>query len=452
MDRKLQKSKAWAKLDNAAKIFPSTIEKTDTRVFRFYCELTEVVDPKILQVAVEYTLENFPNFRMTMKRGVFWYYLEEVDVMPIVTKENRAVCSPIYDENRKELLFNVTYFKNRINLEVYHVITDGTGALHFLQNIVCNYLIEAHKGRFKDNLPIVDDATVTQRNADSFEKYYTKNKNSKQPPKVKAHNLNMEKRDAECVQIIEGIVSTKQVIEIAHKYNTTLTVYLTAVFIQSIAKEMTIQQMRKPIVIMVPVNLRTYFPSETARNFFGMISVSYNLSQRDGTLQDIIQEVDKSFKHELTKEQLVIRMNNFTSLERNLFIKIVPRPIKNVVLRASRHLKDLNETAVVSNIGKVNMPEVLEPYIDRFGVLISTLKLQLCICSYKDNLQIGFTSSFVSTDIQKNFFRELSKGGVNIEIRTNDYYANDDTSLTDTSKSKPVKTHKPKKSKRRKVK
>jgi hypothetical protein len=203
---------------------------------------------------------------------------------------------------------------------------------------------------------------------------------------------------------------------------------------------------------MVPVNLRTYFPSETARNFFGMISVSYNLSQRDGTLQDIIQEVDKSFKHELTKEQLVIRMNNFTSLERNLFIKIVPRPIKNVVLRASRHLKDLNETAVVSNIGRVNMPEVLEPYIDRFGVLISTLKLQLCICSYKDNLQIGFTSSFVSTDIQKNFFRELSKGGVNIEIRTNDYYANDDTSLTDMSKSKPVKTHKAKKSKRRKVK
>lgn len=452
MDTKIQKSKSWARLDNAAKIFPSTIEKTDTRVFRFYCELIEDINKEILQSAVEHTLENFPNFRMTLKRGAFWYYLEEIDTIPIVTLENKAVCSPIYDENKKDLLFNVTYFKNRINLEVYHVITDGTGALHFLQNIVCNYLIEAHKENFKDTLPIVDDATVTQRNSDSFEKYYAKNKNAKQSPKKKAYNLKMDKRDEECVQIIEGIVSTKQVIDIAHKYNTTLTVYLTSVFIQSIAKEMTIQQMKKPIVIMVPVNLRTYFPSETARNFFGMIGVSYNFSKRNGTLDDIIQEVDKSFKHELKKEQLIIRMNNFSSLERNPFIKIVPRPIKNIVLRASRHLKDLNETAVISNIGKVNMPDVLDTYIDKFGVLISTLKLQLCICSYKDNLQIGFTSAFISTDIQKNFFRELSKNGVSIEIRTNDYYLSKKDTPTVSKKDASTINTTEKKSKRKKVK
>ena len=104
MDNQIQKSKRWSKLDNAAKIFPSTIEKTDTRVFRFYCELTEDINPKILQVAVEHTLENFPNFKMTMKRGAFWYYLEEVDIIPIVNIESRAVCSNIYDENKKDLL------------------------------------------------------------------------------------------------------------------------------------------------------------------------------------------------------------------------------------------------------------------------------------------------------------------------------------------------------------
>jgi hypothetical protein len=154
-----------------------------------------------------------------------------------------------------------------------------------------------------------------------------------------------------------------------------------------------------------------------------MISVSYNFSTEEGSLEDIIDVVDKAFKQELTKEKLTIRMNNFSALERNLLIKVVPRPIKNVVLRMSRHLKDLNETAVVSNIGKVTMPDTLDKYIDKFGVLISTLKLQLCICSYRDNLQIGFTSAFVSTDIQKDFFRTLSKNGIAVEIRTNDYYA-----------------------------
>ena len=423
IDKEIQKSKSWSRLDNAAKIFPSTIEKTDTRVFRFYCELTEEVKPKILQSAVEYTLEIFPNFKMVMKKGLFWYYLEESDLVPIVTLEDKAVCSPIYDDNKKNLLFNVTYYNNRINLEVYHVITDGTGALQFLKNIVSNYLVEVHKEQFKDNIPIIDDATVTERNSDSFQKYYAKNKSNKQTPKRKAFNFKME-------------------------------VYLTALFIEAIAKEMTIQQMKKPIVIMVPVNLRNYFPSETARNFFGMISVSYDFNKGDGSLDDIISRVNKSFKHELTKERLVIRMNNFASLERNLFIKIVPRPIKNIVLRASRHLKDLNETAVISNIGRVTMPDILDKYIDKIGVLISTLKLQLCICSYNDNLQIGFTSSFLSTDIQKNFFRSLSKNGVNVEIRTNDYYlpketSNQEVSLTDNntatakrSKKKRVKSKK----------
>ena len=33
------KRASWRKLDNAAKIFPATSGRADTRVFRFYCEL-----------------------------------------------------------------------------------------------------------------------------------------------------------------------------------------------------------------------------------------------------------------------------------------------------------------------------------------------------------------------------------------------------------------------------
>ncbi len=419
----LPKTKSWSRLDNAGKIFPATMEKTDTRVFRFYCELNEEVIPEVLQSAVEYTLEYFPNFKMIMRKGVFWYYLEESDLVPKVTLENTSVCSAIYDDNRRNLLFNVTYYHNRINLEVYHVITDGTGALQFLKNLVSNYIVSAHTDEFKDTLPIIDDYSTTERNADSFRKYYQKNKKSKKISLKRAYNLKMEHNGYETIQIIEGIVSTKQVIQLAHKYNTTLTVYLTAIFIEAIHKEMTIQQTKHPVVIMVPVNLRKYFPSATARNFFGMIQISYDFRTRDGSLEDIISEVNRLFKQELTKERLVIRMNDCAELEHNPLVKIVPRPIKNVVLRFSRHINDLRQTAVISNIGKVTMPTEIEDYINSFGVLISTLRLELCVCSYKDNLQIGFASSFVSTDIQKNFFRTLSSNGVEVQIRTNDYYA-----------------------------
>ena len=39
----------WRKLDNAALAFPLVTGKNDTRVFRFYCECKETVDPEVLQ-------------------------------------------------------------------------------------------------------------------------------------------------------------------------------------------------------------------------------------------------------------------------------------------------------------------------------------------------------------------------------------------------------------------
>ena len=50
----------WSRLDNAAKIFPSTSSKKDPKVFRFSCELTEPVDGQTLQFALDQTMEKFP--------------------------------------------------------------------------------------------------------------------------------------------------------------------------------------------------------------------------------------------------------------------------------------------------------------------------------------------------------------------------------------------------------
>ena len=68
-------NKRWYKLENAAKIFPPTSTKNDTKVFRFYVELNECIEQKILDRALQKTLKEFPLFRSTLKKGFFWYYL-----------------------------------------------------------------------------------------------------------------------------------------------------------------------------------------------------------------------------------------------------------------------------------------------------------------------------------------------------------------------------------------
>ena len=71
-----KKNARWRKLDNAAKLYSAASNKKDTRVFRFYCELKEEVNPKALQEALNQTIETFPTFLMVLRKGFFWHYLE----------------------------------------------------------------------------------------------------------------------------------------------------------------------------------------------------------------------------------------------------------------------------------------------------------------------------------------------------------------------------------------
>ena len=105
-------------------------------MFRFYCELKEEVNPDVLQEALNQTIETFPTFLMVLRKGLFWHYLEPCNLRPIVKEEYKEPCSRLYIKDKKTLLFEVTYYKKRINFEVFHVLTDGTGATEFLKELV----------------------------------------------------------------------------------------------------------------------------------------------------------------------------------------------------------------------------------------------------------------------------------------------------------------------------
>ena len=77
---KKEHSSRWRKLDNAAQAFPAATGKKDTRVFRFYCQLKEDIQADLLQKALEETMEHYPVFSMVLRKGLFWFYLEQRDL------------------------------------------------------------------------------------------------------------------------------------------------------------------------------------------------------------------------------------------------------------------------------------------------------------------------------------------------------------------------------------
>ena len=410
----------WSRLDNAAKIFPPTSNKQDTKVFRFCCQLNEWVDRETLQLATERTLESFPIFRSVLKHGLFWYYLEKTELVPIAEPEYRPPCGPIYDPNSRNLLFEVTCYRDRINLEVYHSLTDGTGALQFLKTLVCNYLAIKYPHTRQDLLPEIEyDASATDRDEDSFSKYYDPHHQAKRTRGRKSAQLKGLRVPEGRIRIIEGIMPVREVLQLAKSYQTTLTVLLTSMMLIAFAEEIPLRKRKRPVVLDVPVNLRNYFHSDTARNFFGVIKVGYNFSEGPGTLEDVIRQVREEFARELTADQLGARMAALSKAEHNYVARVVPLVLKDIILRTADRINEAYMAGSISNIGKIEMPQAAQPYVRRFDVFVSTEKLQACVCSYGSELTVSFTSAFRSTNVQKNFFRQLTAAGIPVEIQSN---------------------------------
>jgi len=410
--------KYWRRLDNAAKIFPSASTGHDTTVFRFYCELKEEVIHKYLQDALNKTIEQFPVFRSVMKKGLFWYYLEDSTINPVVEKENKYPCSRIYDKDVKKLLFRVTYYEKRINLEVYHVLTDGTGAQEFLKAIVANYLLLKYDLDSK-NINMYFDASNYQKADDSYKKYYEKDKKKNSKGRI-AYKIKASKTSNKELKIIEGQMPCKIVLDKAHECSATITAFYIGILLKSIFEEMPVSERKKPVVVSVPVNLRKYFDSSSARNFFGVIFISYDFSKMSHELNDIIKYVNDFLKKELDKEKIKFRMNSLIGVEKNAIIRAVPLCIKNIVLNIAFKLSESFETTTVSSLGRIYMPEVFEKYIHSFGMFVATNKIQAGICTYNDVLTVSFSSCFLNADIERRFFRVLTDMNIPVTISANE--------------------------------
>lgn len=411
------KRASWRRLDNAAKIFPATSNRKDTRVFRFYCEIKEAVDGIILQQALDKTVEKYPVYLSVMRKGLFWYYLEKSDLRPMVKEEQDPPCLNLYIRDRKSLLFQVNYYKNRINLEIYHALTDGTGAIQFLKELVKNYLVMRYQEEELPDLPLTsEDITIQDMENDSFSKYYVKpKKEDRKALKRKPYRITGTRADYGNLHVTEGIVSSSTLQKIAKERGVSVTVFLAAVLLCAIHEEMSQSLRKKDVVLMVPVNLRKFFPSSSLLNFFGWIEPGYCFEGDNYDFQDILNTVKEYFREELTTEKVCRHMSLYMALERNPILRLAPLGLKNPVMQLANRLAQKDVTAILSNLGVISMPPEYERHILRFGVFISTPKLQLTLCSFQDDLVLSFSSAFQEENIERNFFRILK--GVGIESR-----------------------------------
>ncbi len=409
----------WYKLDNVAKVFIAAYNKRNPRSIRVSCCLNETVDPDILTDALTVTVKHRPQFQVRIRRGFFWNYLEQTDAVCTVTEESTGPCPLLYGGSYKGVLhYQVSYYMNRINVDMSHAISDGTGAFSFLKLLVLNYLRLKHPG-ILDDVSLNDSASSDEMFRNSYEYFYD---DSDGPipttilnKKKRAYQIQGRRLPYDQLQYFEVHLKSARLLKQAKEMKVSLTSYLGALLMMAIRTDMPFRLRRRPVTISIPVNLRKYFPSDTLRNFFNNVDVSHVFTG-DETLESLARDFDASLKASLTNEKITEQMNRYQKIEQFFITRMVPLFIKQPVVRLFSRKETGTVTAILSNLGRIEMPAETLTYISGFTDFCSTDNMFITATSYGDELVLGIASSYVGTGVIRHLLDSLNFGDDDIYL------------------------------------
>lgn len=417
----------WMRLDNAAKIYPAAISSSWSSVFRLSATLTEPVDPQVLDSALDITVRRFPSICARLRRGLFWYYLEQVPKAPRLRSEGKCPVSNMPKKEVRQCAFRVFVYDRRIAVEFFHSLTDGTGGMVFLKTLLAEYLHQKHHisipaqdgilGRLEEPSPAEME--------DSFQKYAGAVSASRKEstawklsgtPEPDGH------RNLVCLRL-----NTQQVLDAAHSYGVSATAFMAAALLQAIMdlqkEKVPVPRLRKPVKVQIPVNLRRLFPSKTLRNFALYVNPEIDPRLGDFSFREICQRVHHHMGMEVIPQHMRARITANVGSERSWIVKLLPLFLKNLALRAAFNLVGERKVCLsMSNLGAVRLPDVMVPFVERFDFVLGAPALTPVNCgivSYGDTMNINFTRSIKESELELRFFRVLQRLGLSVTAESN---------------------------------
>lgn len=420
-------NKRWMRLDNAANIYPASSSRRWHALFRLSATLSEPVDPDILMQAQQRMVRRFPSFYVRLGRGMFWHYLEEADCCAAVEQDGESPCMPFKRREDGGLRLRIRYYGNRIAVEFYHVLTDGTGGLCFLKTLVAEYLtirygVEIPRGGDIldcDELPRpaeLEDSFLSQAGDVSVDR-----------SEADAYHLSGDLEPDGFIHLTTACIPAAAVIERAKGFGVSLTTYLTAVMIDAICElqeaDGVARKRRKPIKVSVPVNLRRFFPSVTLRNFASYVNPGIDPRMGDHSLEEIVKAVHHHMGAEATEKRLKAKFTANVSSVRNAALRVTPLFVKNAAMKiVFLIVGDRKTSTLLSNLGAVKLPKEMEAYVARMEFIIGPLSRNPVACSsltYGDTLYLNMTSTLREPAFERAFLTRLIRQGIPVRVESN---------------------------------
>lgn len=376
----------WYPLDDAAKIYPLAMKNKQMSIFRLSAYLNEPVVPEILQAALTFTIKRFPFFATTIKKGFFWHYIDSTKKRFPISQESYLPCRPINVSVTGAQSFRVIYYQNRISLELFHILTDGTGGMVFLKTLVAEYLrllgvnIPCENGILDiGSTPTADECSNDFPKASPVEKV------SGFVDKPALQMSGKLSKSKPC-RVLHYELDSNSLRSAAKARGCTISAFIIALMF--IAGKAATDETHGNIHIQVPVNMRSFYTSNTLRNFSQYCSIRLPVTTIS-SLDDILPLIKKQLTENASKEAMNEMMNATVKMVRSL--RFVPLFIKRpAALVAYGFLGDKVFSNTISNLGVIQIPEEMRPYVTKMDFVLGTSITNRAACGM---LTLGDTTT-----------------------------------------------------------
>ncbi len=422
-----RKMLSWMALDNAAKIFPASRSRTWTNMFRVSSTLNEEIDREALKTALNVTVRRFPSIAVAIKKGFFWFYLEEISSPPPILDEKPYPLARMTMKDLGKCAFRVLVYKNRFAVEFFHSLTDGNGGLIFVKTLTAEYLYQKYGVKVPSGDGIFDrlEEPSPEELEDAFLKYAGKYGTSRKD----TDSFRIEgKREPDGFRTnTTFIVDADFVKREAKKRGVTVTAYMTAVLIEASCR---VQEDRvsnparyKPVKVCVPVNLRRMFPSKTMRNFVMYVTPGIDPRLGEYGFDELCDIVAAQMKQQMTEKNMAAIIRTNVASELNPLIKIVPLFIKNIIMKAIFNaVGEKKSIFSFSNLGVVNVPREYADRVNRMDFVLgpqSSVPYNVSSLTYGGKMYLNVTRNCKEPALERKLYQVMREMGIPHTLESN---------------------------------
>ena len=399
-------------VDSSSILFLAQIRKNHTNVYRFSMTLSEEVSPEILQAAVDRIYKRFPSVIAYFRPNFFHYTQIPVTQPPQVQPDPGCLITmPIEDIHR--CAYRVYYKGNTVAIEAFHALTDGFGAIASFTTLIAEYLrmkydIQVPASETVRNL---EDAPADFELADAYIDHQ-----AGKPLMIPARYAYQIPHNADTdwsVKTTAHVYPTDEILAASRKHGVSATTLLSTVMASSV---MEFQQKhtpnsKKPVRIMVPVDLRRIFNSGTLRNFVLYALPTMESHENKLPLEERLKNFHTQIRSQLDRNRLASIMAYNVRAQHSWFMRYLPRVLKYAALRiGNRFFGETTSSVTVTNLGNLRLPAEMQPYVEDIQVIL-TPRIRspygCAVISYNNKLAINISTFRNDSELDDIFRRNM---------------------------------------------